>query len=144
NHFPAIITEDAFFRVQSKINDNRGKRLTGNNDSKVVNLFSGVGYCSCGQKIKVTKSKNGYYMTCYGHVLGLGCNEPMAKYNLLENSFSKLLKMDPSQLVKDENGNTPNVNLQVLNGRLVEIQKQIDNITTFVLKGLATASLVET
>jgi len=128
--FPSVVSDETFYKVQSRLNDNKGKRPTGiycgNN---IANIFSGVAFCSCGQKIKVSNGKGGKYITCHGHVKGLGCTEPMVKYDPFETSFVSLLRLRPEQLVRDESGTSFNAEIQILKGQLSETQKQISNIT---------------
>jgi hypothetical protein len=49
--------------------------------------------------------------------------------------------MNPAQLLKEEN--TINVQAQILKGKLIETEKQIENITQFVISGKANAALVD-
>jgi len=127
-----IVSDETFSLVASKLDDNKGKRpirAGGNTTGNITNLFSGVAFCSCGSPIKVSNGKGGKYVTCYGHIKGLGCESPMSKYSNIETSFSSILRLKPELLVRDENGNGLNVEVQILKGRLTETQKQIANIT---------------
>ncbi len=144
-YYPAAVTADTFSKVTTKLNDNRGKPVTAKADQAIVNLFSGVARCTCGQAIKVTNGNAGKYVTCYGRLKGgNGCKEPMIKYQPFEDGFMHVLRLNPSQLVQDENGDALNANIQILRGRKTEAEKQIANITAMVLKGLASDSLVKT
>jgi len=132
-YFPSVVSEETFFKVQSKLNDNKGKHSMEVRDGEhVANIFSGIAYCSCGQKIKVTSGKNGRYLTCYGVVKGLGCKVGMSKYTPLEESFRTLLMFQIEQLISDDSGETVNSHIQILNGQLVEIKKQITTFETAV------------
>jgi Recombinase/Resolvase, N terminal domain len=125
-YFPLVVTEEVFLKVQSKMNDNRGKKPTGNLDGEnIYNIFAGVAECvCCGKKIKLMKQ--GRYMTCYGAIGGI-CKQTMITAGQFESSFASLLRLKADELVQDESGNTVNANVQILNGQLVEIQKQIAN-----------------
>jgi DNA invertase Pin-like site-specific DNA recombinase len=142
NYLPSVVSEEIFLKVQARLNENKGKRPTGNEEGRITNIFSGVAYCSCGQRIKVCHSKGGYdYMTCYGVIKGLGCKTGMVKYDGLETSFARLLTLKADELVQDETGNTVNNTVQILKGRLAETEKQIANITE-ALSIAVTKSLV--
>lgn len=130
NYLPLVVTEETFMKVQSKLNDNRGKRPTTNTEGNIANLFSGVLFCGCGQTLKVTSGKNGRYMACRGKLNGLGCDVPMTKYAPLETSFVKLMTIRADDLVADESGNTVNNHIQILKGQLSEVKKEADHITS--------------
>jgi hypothetical protein len=141
-YYPAAVSSDTFSRVQSKMNDNKGKHTTGTkSNGQIVNLFSGVAFCRCGQPLRVTNGSAGKYADCWGKIRGLGCKDPSTKYLPLEDSFSKLLRTQPFQLIREENAES--ASLQILKGRLSETEKQIENITAMVLKGLASEALVK-
>ena len=67
----------------------------------------------------------------------------MVQYGKLESVFSTLLKNNPQQLVQDENDNSANSAIRILQGQLVETEKQIANITEFVVMGKASKALVD-
>jgi DNA invertase Pin-like site-specific DNA recombinase len=130
-YYPSLITEETFLTVQAKLQDNRGKRPVGNKSTgQVTNLFGGIGYCTCGEKIKVVNGHGGKFITCYGKINGTkDCKAPMTKYLPFEQAALTILKLNPSQLLTDDNGEGMNAQVQILNGRKAETQKEIDHIT---------------
>jgi DNA invertase Pin-like site-specific DNA recombinase len=139
NYFPAVVSEDTFLKAQAKLNDNAGKPKTG----KVANLFSGVGFCRCGQAIYLSKGAQKGYLTCQGVIKGLGCKDKkMMPYACVEHAFCGIFTRNPNELVRDDKGSGAKAATEVLRGRMIEIQKGIENITVWVIQGKATAALI--
>jgi DNA invertase Pin-like site-specific DNA recombinase len=130
-YYPSVIAEETFLKAQAKREDNRGVRPVGKAlTGYVANLFGGVSYCDCGSKLKVTSGKNGRYLTCYGKLNGsTNCKAPMTKYAPFEGVVLNILKLNPSQLLTDENGEGVNGHMQILKGRKAEVEKKLNNIT---------------
>lgn len=128
-YYPSAIDEEIFLKVQAKLEANRGTRpvCTKENEAvKVKNLFQGVGYCTCGEKIKVGSGKGGFYMGCYAKVNGTHvCNQPYAKYSTYEAAALLILRLNPTQLLTDDNGNGMNAQMQILNGRKAMIEAEV-------------------
>jgi DNA invertase Pin-like site-specific DNA recombinase len=128
DYITQVITTENFLLVQSKLNDNKGKKTTGKGTDKITNIFSGVAFCRCGSPIRVTGGKGGKYMSCWGKERGT-CNEQGTAYVKFENSFARLMMLNPEQLLTDDSGNLPNSHIQILKGQLSETEKQNANIT---------------
>jgi DNA invertase Pin-like site-specific DNA recombinase len=126
---PQIVSDELFAKVQARMEDNRSKRPCGNETGHIANLFSGVAYCRCGQRIKVTGGKRASYVMCYNQVARgtKACSEPLVRYDALEAAFVKLLNVNPVQLIRDDN--TPNAAVDILRGQLAANEKEADNIT---------------
>lgn len=124
-YYPAIVDKNIFDRVQSKLADNAGKRVRTGSDGKVKFLFGSLGFCTCGAKLFVANSKGGVqYVSCYGKRDGTtNCNAPMVKYQPFEDAALHVLRLNPSQLLSDDN--SVNAAAQVLRGRKIETEKQI-------------------
>jgi len=135
NYYPRVIEDDLFFRVQAKFNTNRGKRKT----DAIRNLFAGVSFCTCGNKMAVVPGRSKQYFTCYGKIKATGCKEPLMRYDKIEKEFAMLFHSFPDELAKDDN--SASVKLDVLNGKAIDLQKQIDRITEAVISGTATKAL---
>ena len=141
NYYPAIINPQTFYEVQGKLGDNTKVRKT----DEIGNLFSGVAYCKCGAKMYLAASnKKGqsrkYYM-CRSKVKGLGCNAPSIPYEPIENMFLATVVENAEKLFKDDSGVSGEI--QALRGKLGEIDRQIANITEFVIAGNGTKALVQ-
>jgi DNA invertase Pin-like site-specific DNA recombinase len=144
-YYPVAVTKETFDKVQAKLDDNRGKPTKqGNKD--VCSLFTGIAYCRCGERIKVSSGSatGGKYISCQGHLKGLGCNDSMVKYQPFEDAFMNILRLKPAQLMREENGDSVNAQMQILKGRKAEAEKQIANIQGYINKGLASDSMVKT
>ena len=128
-YYPSVIEENIFLRVQSRLLANKGKPCVGKMEKPIVNLFSGVAFCTCGEKIKVTSGNAGKYITCWNKVNGRGCTTPMVQYAPFEKSFMEIFKLKAKELIPSDTGETGNVELQILRGKLAENEKQIANIT---------------
>ena len=136
NYFPPIITTDVFYRVQALIGDSKKAVKT----ECIRNLFQGVAYCTCGQKMFLAGGKKGLYYTCWGKMKGLGCKQPSLRYEPMELVFSELIHMDPELFSqpKMDKGN----DLALLRGKIGALEKQVENITNAVMQGTATKALV--
>jgi DNA invertase Pin-like site-specific DNA recombinase len=136
NYFPPIITTDAFYRVQALIGDSKKAVKT----EGILNLFQGVAFCTCGQKMFLAGGKNRFYYTCRGKLKGLGCKQPSLRYAPIELVFAELIHMDPELFSqpKMDKGN----DLAFLRGRIGTLEKQVENITNAVMQGNATKALV--
>jgi len=138
NYFPAVIAPELFYRVQAKLGDNKKAPRT----ETLGNLFSGVAYCTCGSKMALVPSgKGAKYYYCWSELKGLGCSAPSTRYEPLENGLVKFFNAFPEQLLRKETKNDDES--FVLRGELAALEKQIENITSFVLAGTATKALVE-
>ncbi len=131
NYYPAIVSRDLFFRVQGKLGNGKKAAKT----DRIGNLFSGVAYCECGAKMyMVNSNKKGAarrYYTCWGKLKGLGCKAPSMQYEPIELFFLKLVGDNAHKFFDDENGVAERV--QTLNGKLKEVERQIERITEAVL-----------
>ncbi|MDB6026691.1 MAG: resolvase-like serine recombinase [Verrucomicrobiales bacterium] len=123
DYYPSIISPELFYGVQAKLGDNRKAPRT----EKIGNLFSGLAYCKCGQKMYLADSGARKYFMCWGKLKGLGCHAPSMRYEPIEAALSDYLENYPEWFVKRE---TPEENqTDTLRGKLAEVQSQIDNIT---------------
>jgi DNA invertase Pin-like site-specific DNA recombinase len=141
NYFPAIINTKLFYEVQAKLGNNTKVRKT----DQITNLFSGVAYCECGAKMYLAESnKRGqsrkYYM-CWNKVKGLGCNAPSIRYEPIENIFLITAAQNAEKLFKNDSSVSGEV--QSLRGKKGEFEKQIANITEYVIAGNGTKALVQ-
>lgn len=141
NYYPPIIDESLFYQVQAKMGDAKQTVKTG----KIGNLFSGVAFCECGEKMYLASSKkNGvtrnYYM-CWGKLKGMGCNTPTIPYTPIEGFFLSTIVKNAHKLFTGKKQD--NSKLIELRGRVAEMETQISNITQAVIGGKATKALVE-
>lgn len=137
NYFPSIIAPELFYRVQAKLGDNEKAPRT----DTIINLFSGLAHCTCGSKMYLASSRKGKYYMCWSKVKGLGCSAPSTRYEPLEQGLVKFFSAFPEQLLHKDTKNDSEAT--VLRGEIEALEKQIANITDFVLKGAATNALVE-
>ena len=141
NYYPAIVDPQLFYEVQGKLGDNTKTRKT----NQIGNLFSGVAYCECGAKMYLAVSnkqgKSRKYYMCWNKIKGLGCKAPSIPYEPLENTFLGIVVKNAESLFKTDSGASNE--LQTLRGKVGDIEKQIENITGFVIAGNATKALVQ-
>jgi DNA invertase Pin-like site-specific DNA recombinase len=133
NYYPKIISDTNWYLAQSmreKNNHYKGTR----NDSKKINFLSGLVYCqecynslvrySCG-----IKNKRYHYLVCSSAKYG---NHKMAlfDYEKIQENFitaiyqCKLL----DKFLDSKKHKIDNVNLETLNGKLIETQNRINNV----------------
>jgi DNA invertase Pin-like site-specific DNA recombinase len=138
-YYPAIVPEKLFYEVQAKIGDSRKGPKTEN----IGNLFSGVAYCECGEKMYLVNSnKKGdarKYYTCWGKVKGLGCQALTIRYEPLENFFLMTAAKNAEKLFAVKSPSRERA--EMIRGQVMTIEKQIEHITPFFLQGRGSITL---
>lgn len=91
DYYPAIITEEQFHLVQSRLADRR-VGSSGRKGDSFSNLFTGFTTCGkCGDSITLKnkgKPPKGYkYLRCHNSILNNGCRCPAWRYNEFEDAF---------------------------------------------------------
>ena len=137
-YYPAIIDKDLFYTVQAKF----GKGKEYRKSSEIRNLFAGVAYCECGEKMYLAGGKNGnYYYYCRGSITNSTCKAPSIPYQPIENIFLAMVATNIDKILPDDKQD--NTRLIELRGMMEDKRQQVSNITDFVIQGKATKALVE-
>jgi DNA invertase Pin-like site-specific DNA recombinase len=137
-YYPPIIKEEIFYQVQAKYTKAFKGRIRKAHNTP--NIFAGIARCTCGARMnKVTGRKTCSYLMCAAVQAGGKCNQPSIKYPPMEKSFLEVVRTNPEMFVpkKHEMVNES----ETIRGKILDIQKQIDNITNAVLAGSATKAL---
>jgi DNA invertase Pin-like site-specific DNA recombinase len=133
DYFPAIISEQLFYRVQNGRNERRIKGA-GRKGTKLSNLFSGIAKCAyCKSSMafenKGPGPKGGTYLVCGAAKRGLGCEKRSWHYGHFEASFLAFVKeLDLESLVRTESDTKRRTDLDndiaALRGKLASIEQQ--------------------
>lgn len=121
NYFPAIVSEETFYRVQHGMAERRTAGA-GRKGKDYANLFSGLLSCShCNGSVKFenkgTGPKGGQYLVCDNARRGLGCQALRWRYDHFEISALFFLK-DQVDLNKILHGPNDNDRLFLLDNQI--------------------------
>lgn len=132
-YLPVVVDTDTFDKAVAKLAANANKRPVGVQPSgKVANIASGILFCVCGSKIKLGHGKGGDSCTCYTrHNEGVeSCNQPMMQYAKVEAGILNLLKLNPGQLMSDDD--TVQNQINILRGRKAGIKTEIKKLNEMI------------
>ena len=135
-YFPPIIREDVYYTAQSKFGHTKKIR----NTESYRNLFSGVAYCTCGGRMFLAGAKRSWYYMCWNKLKGKTCKQPSLRYEPIETAFTSIFWFLPELIGKNKEYGSNQA--EVLRSKIIESQKQIDNITNTVKGGMGTKALV--
>lgn len=127
-----IIDEDTFYTVQAILNSKKRHRLNNN----LNYIFTGLVYCSCGQKMYGMKQSRGgsYYYRCdVGRNkniknIPISCHKKSIRADYLEKEVLKLLKkeLDKNELsYKKDNLEEKEIEKRVLEKKIKELENKI-------------------
>lgn len=141
NYYPRIIDNPLFYLVQSKIGNVNAYRRTSN----IRNLFAGVAFCECGEKMYLAGGKDGnYYYYCRANITaenGIQCKSPSIRYEPIEHLLLITVGRNIEKILPESKYD--NSRLIELRGTLEDKRQQVSNITGYVKSGKATIALVE-
>jgi DNA invertase Pin-like site-specific DNA recombinase len=152
DYFPAIISEQLFYRVQSGRHERRIKGA-GRKGSKISNLFSGIAKCAYCHSRMTFENKGpgpkggGNYLVCGAAKRGLGCEKTGWRYNQFEASFLAFVKeLDLESLVRGASETKRRADLDneiaALHGRLASLDEQRERTFELFAKSGSAAEFV--
>lgn len=147
-HFPAIIDEETYNRVQSTFETYDGTRKhQGGRNGMVNNLFGNLAYCSeCNFPIQYVNkgytSKGGQYIVCdkQRREVDGGCTNAKIKYSKFEENILLFCAgLDVSEIITDSKDRLSELSnlqkhLQAIDGELKILSPQLDDIALEIVK----------
>lgn len=125
NYFPAIITEDDFYRAQAA----RTSRLTGRvtKTTENFNVYAGIIRCyKCGAAMHIQGHRGRKYFKCFNSQRGL-CDAGLISAPRAEDVFKEILaKVDSLSLVQDSSGKLAK-ELQAVDGRIATLKQRLQD-----------------
>ncbi len=140
-YYPAIITEDLYFKAQSAINKRRGGG--GRKGASFTNLFGKISFCAaCGAKLHIVNkgARGGRVLACVNALEGLGACRPVFwRLVDLELSFLTFVReIDlgalSNSLVDQHERQAVDAEIQVKEGRLDDVKVQRDRAFQLVVE----------
>src|ERR1035437_227861 len=132
--YPAIITENDFYKVQSKIEQNRMNR-GGSVKHTCPNLFKGIAFCKCGGRIKIDSFDKYAYVACANSENNICRDKHRWKLRDFERDlFFYLLKRTPDELLSKPV--QTNSTLQDLQTQLAKVNLVINNTAEMIAGGI--------
>ncbi|MGO8837454.1 MAG: recombinase family protein [Limisphaerales bacterium] len=145
NYFPAVISEDVFYKAISQRQQNRN--FKGKSGAKELNIFGGI--CKCygcgGNMVKYTcknkrTGKKYDFLICSKARVGK-CKYQFTDFNKFNDSFLAVLNtnnfsafLQPVKAAKDNSG--------IIQGKIIELNKAIERVANAIVE-TDSASLVQ-
>jgi DNA invertase Pin-like site-specific DNA recombinase len=139
NYFPPVVDQPTFNAVQTK-KSNRAGMLGRPTTGGMRNLFTGVARCGyCGARMQyVNKGDDSRALVCASAKRGLGCKYigyPIAE---IETTFLRYTEeLDIESIVEDDGTSDIVHSIQDAEGRLVALDRQLQNLTEAIGAGTA-------
>jgi DNA invertase Pin-like site-specific DNA recombinase len=137
-YFPPIISEDAFFAVNHRVQRRKGKG--GRGVDKANNLFSGIGRCYCcgGPLHFANKGSNWKYLRCERKSLEHNaCESLPLNYSTVEHAVLRNLREINWNFVLDEGARLVEWDQSAaLTGEIASIQKKMETLLEVATEGM--------
>jgi DNA invertase Pin-like site-specific DNA recombinase len=138
NYFPPIVTEDAFFAVNHRVQRRKGKG--GRGVDKANSLFSGIGRCYCcgGSLHFVHKGSNWRYLRCERKNLKHNaCESLPLNYSTVENAVLRNLRAINWDFIFDEGARVVEWDQSAaLTGEIASIHKKMEHLLDVATEGM--------
>jgi DNA invertase Pin-like site-specific DNA recombinase len=148
NYFPAIISEELFYRAQ-KGRSERRIQGRGRKGQHLTNLFSGIAKCAYCRRSMVFENKGppkgGTFLVCAGAKAGLGCITTGWRYDDFETSFLAFVyQLDLPALITNENSKKKELEdkIQALQGEQLALRSEMEKVYQ-ILESASVDFLVE-
>ncbi|MGA3116967.1 MAG: recombinase family protein [Syntrophobacteraceae bacterium] len=139
NYFPAIITEEDFYRVQEQFKSNKVQSADGRfigqggQVGPVSNLFTHIARCGyCGSTLQYVNKGKWRYLACGSALRRAGCDYLSIPYKEIEDVVLKYCKgLNPAEILpgREEAENL----MRALIGRLSATRGKLENTKQYVL-----------
>ncbi len=136
NHYPAIVEQDVFDRSRAQA-ASRLHKVPGRG-SRIANLFGGITFCECGQKMTVVS--NGDYMRCKKSLSSAGCDAPRAPIKAIEEIILRHFNVQHRHVYGYSEHDSPDLSI-ALRDKASAQERRVENLLEMAASAGFSASL---